>query len=506
MGRAERNLMASLRNASLGTLMEIAAEPESGRARQDTDGKRASGIDPRQLYFDLLTHCPEEGAVADSGLFLMEQLDAAREYHADVPQNPQSLAAWSVDKARRVGLDYRTYLQDRRNGGPRRYFTNKAHALYFLKGVAPTKMVDGAWLYGLVAQWRDARFRGLIQTYLEELGEGVPDKNHVLLYKNLLAIHGCDQWQSLSGTHFLQGAIQLALAQHTQDFLPEVIGYNLGYEQLPLHLLITAYELNELGIDPYYFTLHVTVDNGASGHARKAIQAVFDAMPQVSDPQSFHRRMINGYKLNELGASTNSVIAGFDLDAEFHAVLTDKAPFGANLHSDHCRIGGMPVNEWLADPGRTKDFVRALVDTGWVRRNEDPARSRFWRLLEGEKAPMFGVFSAYERQVIHDWIAQDWVDDSSRTPTFRSREHMLLGRNPVNETAGMHGDTRQAAGNAVAPTDFDDDERTLKHQLKTAAGQSDGMEILARFLSPYHHHSPAGLMATRLFVQRFSLG
>jgi hypothetical protein len=57
-----------------------------------------------------------------------------------------------------------------------------------------------------------------------------------------------------------------------------VIGYNLGYEQLPLHLLITSYELNELGIDPYYFTLHVTVDNAGSGHAHKAVQALRDLM------------------------------------------------------------------------------------------------------------------------------------------------------------------------------------------------------------------------------------
>ncbi len=56
------------------------------------------------------------------------------------------------------------------------------------------------------------------------------------------------QWDDLSDDHYIQGALQLAMAHHADQFLPEIIGFNLGYEQLPLHLLITAYELKELGI------------------------------------------------------------------------------------------------------------------------------------------------------------------------------------------------------------------------------------------------------------------
>jgi hypothetical protein len=82
---------------------------------------------------------------------------------------------------------------------------------------------------------------------------------------------------------------------HADQFLPEVIGFNLGYEQLPLHLLITAYELKELGIDPYYFTLHITVDNADSGHGRKAVEAVFDCDAPVGDSGDFYRRVRSGY-------------------------------------------------------------------------------------------------------------------------------------------------------------------------------------------------------------------
>ena len=92
----------------------------------------------------------------------------------------------------------------------------------FLRGVAPTKLVDGAWLYGLLPRWDDARFTALIQAYLEELGEGLREKNHVLLYRKPLANQGCNDWQELDDEHFVQGAIQLALAGHAEQFLPEV--------------------------------------------------------------------------------------------------------------------------------------------------------------------------------------------------------------------------------------------------------------------------------------------
>ena len=57
-------------------------------------------------------------------------------------------------------------------GAPRRFFRNRSHALHFIKSVAPTKLVDGAWLYGLLPRWSDARLAPLIRIYLEELGDG----------------------------------------------------------------------------------------------------------------------------------------------------------------------------------------------------------------------------------------------------------------------------------------------------------------------------------------------
>jgi hypothetical protein len=283
----------------------------------------APAASARTLYFSLLDNPHNVGELASD--YLHAQIAAVRDEPADLPEAMWQLPSWIHGRAETVGIAYREYLAARKAGVPRRYFTNKAHALYFLKGAAPTKLVDGAWLYGMLPRWDNPDFHPLIKTYLEELGDGVPDKNHVTLYRRLLAAHGCEGWETLPDDYFVQGAIQLALAHNADEFLPEIIGYNLGYEQLPLHLLITSYELNELGIDPYYFTLHITVDNAGTGHAHKAVQALRNLMAQSADPQAFFRRVLDGYRLNEIGAGTSSIIASFDVEAELIDIFAAKA-------------------------------------------------------------------------------------------------------------------------------------------------------------------------------------
>lgn len=445
----------------------------------------------KTIYFGLLKPEPDATSMALSRRFLTEQLaNVAKSTTMDSPPaDMHELLAWVHSNNAAVGRRYRQYLTTRQAGGTRRYFPTKSHALHFLKAVAPTKLVDGAWLYGLVSQWHDPRYAELIRTYLEELGEGEPDKNHVVLYKKLLAANDCAQWEEQADSRFVQGAIQLSLARHAHQFVPEVIGFNLGYEQLPLHLLICAHELAELGIDPYYFTLHVTVDNTSTGHAAKAVQAVFDAMPQLGDKETFYRRVCNGYRLNALGDGTKDIIANFDLEQEMYDILAAKAKVGADLHSDYCRIGGKTTTQWLSEPSQIPDFIKALEDAGWIRRQQAPENSRFWKLLTGDKAPMFGVFNAYELQVIRDWIAGDSLTQEQRHRRFRTQQ----------------GDLRQPAEPKHRTDDFSSETRLLRDQLAKANDDTAAMKLLVQWLSPAHHHTQAGLLATRLFIERQGL-
>ena len=467
----------------------------------------------RDLYFDLYNN--PERAKSAAAAFLDHQIAAVQAIPSDLPTSIDGLAAWMTERTEAVGAEYRDYLAARKNGAPRRYFSNRAHALYFIKAVAPTKLVDGSWLFGLLRHWDNPDFHPLIKTYLEELGDGAPDKNHVTIFRKLVAVHGCDGWPQLDDSHFVQGAIQLSLAHNAEEYLPEVIGFNLGYEQLPLHLLITSYELNELGIDPYYFTLHVTVDNASNGHAAKAVEALKNLMPRVGDSAAFYRRVIDGYRLNELGASTNSTIASFDLDAELTGIMAAKSATGKNMHSDYCRVAGKSINDWLGSPDNVPAFMVALETAGWITRGADPEQSRFWGLIQGDKAEMFGVFSPYEQQVLRDWIAtpradsQDAANDASagandrqlpRVLSHRARQRMLanvgqLSREGEHPARGLIRRRPDQMGEGVSELHL------LEEQIAAVPGKQQAMAVLANLMSPSTHHSAVGLMATRMYSQ-----
>lgn len=448
----------------------------------------------QSLYSALLRAQPSEAVLARSRDWLDARLNEAGELPHDLPEDPAALSAWLAHRNAAVGAQYAAYLAERQAGGPRRYFSNKAHALYFLRGVAPTKRVDGAWLYGLVNHWRDVRYAGLITTYLEELGEGEASANHVAMYERLLTELGCESVNGLADEQYVQGAIQLALAHGAAHYLPEIIGFNLGYEQLPLHLLITAYEFNELGLDPYYFTVHVTGDNAHSGHARKALDSVQQLWPVLGDGQDFARRVRLGYLLNDLGVGTVDVIHGFDLEVELCRILADKGPWGQHAHSDYCRVQGRTINDWLQDPADAPALLAALEQAGWLKRGAALEENRFWRLLQSERGEMFGVFSPYEQQVLADWIGQGApADGGKRNLTFRARRRLRDTLLPKDL-----GDTGTAAPDDGAA---DPDIAVLRARLAHAASRDEVMDELIPLLSPATHASPVGLMATRQFAR-----
>lgn len=409
-----------------------------------------------------------EGREPTAEAWLDEQLRNTLVLDDDLPDDPGLLLEWADAHARRVAKEHAAYLAQRRQGEARRYFANRAHALWFLQQVAPTKAVDGAWLHGALWHWQDPRFHGLIRTFLEELGDGDPRCNHVLIYQRLLSRLGCLQEGPLDSVRYLQGALQLALGQHCQRFLPEVIGYNLGYEQPPLHLLITTHELAELGIDAYYFQLHVTIDNAASGHARRAAQSVTELARDQG--ATFYERVRHGYRLNELGIDTPSLIASFDLQAELLGALERKRSYGQCMHSDRYRLQGRTINQWLAEPGAMPGFLDALQAQGWIKRDTDPRQSRFWSLIEGPTAAMFGVFDAYEKQLWYDWIAGNWQGAGTRRVPPGQWEHAL-----------------QLA-----------DETPL-------SPQTADMAALIEAMAGNRHATPAGLHATRAFIKATGL-
>jgi hypothetical protein len=428
--------------------------------------------------------------------FLHGQLNQASALPCDLPADLNDLQQWMQQASDVVVADYNRYLARRKSGGAREYFSSRAHALYFLRAVAPTKVVDGAWLYATAGRWADSRFNGLLRTYLEELGDGDPSKNHVLLYRKLLESHGLEQWQDLPDDFYLQGAIQLALGMHGDDLVPEMLGFNLGYEQLPLHLLVCSYELNELGIDPYYFQLHVTVDNGDTGHARRAVDAVRDLTPLLGDKAQFDARVRRGYQLNALGVGTLEVIHRFDLEGEAMAIFQRKSIAGTGAHSDYCKVAGRTINDWLAEPSQVPYFIDALKRAGWITLGQPPEECRFWKLLQGPRAEMFGVFNAYELQVIYDWLRGPQSVDG--------RAYTAAGSSPASgEPSQCQPPFRALARRRQAPgmvdTGVDGEVQEVQALANAAMDTPERMQLLAEVMSPLHHWKPAGLKATQLF-------
>ena len=151
-----------------------------------------------------------------------------------------------------------------------------------------------------------------------------------------------------------------------------------------------------------------------------------------------------------------------------------------------------------------------LEKAGWIQRGQPADNSRFWRLIQSERAEMFGVFSAYEQQILSDWIATAPGESdtpavpAARTPSFRARQRAL-------DTLGLHHSPRSGPMRGVIrhhPTDTsaNDDEavgelRQLELQVASMGNKQAAIKLLQSLMTPARHHSAVGLMATRLFRQ-----
>ncbi|MNG14654.1 hypothetical protein D3C84_984260 [compost metagenome] len=91
---------------------------------------------------------------------------------------------------------------------------------------------------------------------------------------------------------------------------------------------------------------------------------------------------------------------------------------------------------------------------------------------------MFGVFSPYEKQLLHDWIAGDWV--------------------PERSTATTRGTASGAVETSVPAND--PDIQSLQNALAGVCAHEQ-MQVLIPWLSAHRHSHPAGLFATRRFIE-----
>ncbi|KAG9232098.1 hypothetical protein BJ875DRAFT_428382 [Amylocarpus encephaloides] len=341
-----------------------------------------------------------------------------------------------------IGKDWEQYNLRRKEGGPLELFEDREEATWWLKQIAPVKYVDGAWL-GHIGK-ATAPFallktmKGAWQILSEELGDGDLGKNHVHLYHKLLETiaPGLPTADSLDFGHprhqlnnlsvWKSALAQLLVSIFPSDFLPEILGFNLHFEAISMDTLKAAKELKEVGIDPYYFLLHISIDNAASGHSAIAIEIVCEYMEYVSRAegeeavQKAWKRLQAGYLLSSGLPGTTvchsrrkpmdiSRVPLSPAEMEVIRIFKSKAQVVHGIHcSSRVRIGSRSVADWL-DPVALeskkwqKELLEALSRSKyWICRG-DSSKSRFMKELQWN-GRMFGSFTHDEYDVLKGWI------------------------------------------------------------------------------------------------------
>lgn len=439
-------------------------------------------------YYDLVSFF-QDSNISDfdkekkSVIFLNHELEKIGNVDSVLDDDIDNIVEWYKNENRQVCQKYQEYLSRRNSGGQREYFKNIGQVFEFLIKVSPTKMVDGSWLYSLVHYWNDLAFHDLILIYLEELGLGHAQSNHVCMYDDLLRLLGLNDFEIFLDDEFYhQAAIQLALGYAPPEFIPEIIGFNLGYEQLPLHLLITNYELSELGINSKYFNVHITIDNLDNGHSYKSLKILKKFYVKYKDKDFFIKKIKRGYALNQQGISSTQIIKNLNLENFVYKILKRKALIGQFVHSKKRVIGCKTIDQWLAKPSEIEGFIGQLIQDKWIKLNNDPEESAFWQLINNVNGKMYGVFSVAERQIIYDWIAGQ----------SHSSQHLSFSQ-ILNKAEPLH--------NYLFSYVSDDELENLQSAVNGADNLAFKLCKLTPFLAPNFHHKNVGLWSTQKYAE-----
>lgn len=172
-----------------------------------------------------------------------------------------------------------------------------------LTQLAPAALVDGSWLQGSFSpvHFSSKERAFLFEIYRDELGSGIARQHHGNVMRKILMEHGVrlpevhskefSEFAGFAPEAFSMPAYWLSIAD-IGEFFPEILGLNLAVEMAGVGQgYQAAVEILEMhGIDPYFFVLHNTIDNAASGHTAlsvNAIQTWLDSLPLHKDSEEF---------------------------------------------------------------------------------------------------------------------------------------------------------------------------------------------------------------------------
>lgn len=160
--------------------------------------------------------------------------------------------------------------------------------VWFTQQYAPFPMVDGSWVQHIAKAGTSQTeiSARLFRIYSDEVGNASTQLNHPNVYRQMLEAEGIYMPPTDSLDFAMQPELRdfafdlplltLSISMFPKTFLPEIIGVNLAIELSGLgkgYMQIID-ELKFWKMDPYFFTLHLTIDNIASGHTAVAMETV----------------------------------------------------------------------------------------------------------------------------------------------------------------------------------------------------------------------------------------
>lgn len=355
--------------------------------------------------------------------------------------NKQALGDFLQSHQDKVTSQYHEYICRRQLGGARELLRDWQGAGSWLREIAPLKLVDGAWLGHLNKITMPFPLRKIIkhtwQVFTEELGNGNQDQHHVKIFEDLLKVFTPNLPSpttktilhprfKLGNLKYWRAAVsQLLVSLFPHDFLPEILGFNMHFEALQLDTMQAAKELPEVGLNAYYFLLHVSIDNGHSGHAAMAMESVAEYIEHVTATEGqaaadiAWKRVQAGYTFSEWqsqkGSHETNILESLRdgsteiLESKVLAIFSSKVQAAHRLHcGSRVRIGKRSLADWLdpavfSDREWQLDFLRCLsVSKPWVY----PGDSRKSRLAQELRwgGKMYGAFTKSELETLDLWI------------------------------------------------------------------------------------------------------
>lgn len=422
----------------------------------------------RDMYYQLhhLEHHPdilqpardELLSLLAQGLAITLELPKSQSILSLGTYTKEALLGYLDRKQAEVQSEWVRYQDRRKQGEGPTMFPNETIAKEWLVHHAPHKFVDGAWLGHIHKINTPFRFRGITrevwQVLSEELGDGDLSKHHVTLYRQLLDSIGCPlpvahteefvnmpEWDQVDNYGAWEDAVgQLVISLFPDEFLPEILGFNMHFEAVKLDTMQAAYELKALGINPYYFLIHISIDNADSGHTAMATHAVtkyLDLIRRIEGEEGVQKawkRIQTGYIMSQtLGdgspklhkdtaAHPNPAILINPLSEQLIEIFKAKAAVSQKFHyQSKVRIGSYALSEWLnpsmwegADGRQQIHLLNVLSQTKpWVAAGNSE-RSRILKELSWG-GRMFGAFTESEVAIFRSWIdslgpkSSDWL-------------------------------------------------------------------------------------------------